>query len=202
MMYPKNSWGLLPNCMDIQYPPKVLDACMYVGFSTKHNHSVWKSEKKSHSTMRAKRATFTFWVDKSSLKMPKMVNLTSFCRWYFLADFQTLWGSECKSDTGHPKCLLVSGYCPILVTTSGGGKCQLCIEEMSWSGLWNPFQRWLLGGLRPISFLMQQYSKATHIWCPVGQDWRRWSLRRWSPRNNSFPWRFAPGSAALNSGCP
>ena len=32
-------------------------------------HSVWKSLKKSHSTLRAKRATFTFWVDKSSLKM-------------------------------------------------------------------------------------------------------------------------------------
>ena len=28
-------------------------------------HGVWKSQKKSHSTMRAKRATFTFWVDKS-----------------------------------------------------------------------------------------------------------------------------------------
>ena len=28
-------------------------------------HYVWKSQKKSHSTLRAKRATFTFWVDKS-----------------------------------------------------------------------------------------------------------------------------------------
>ena len=28
-------------------------------------HSVWKSQKKSHSTLRAKRTTFTFWVDKS-----------------------------------------------------------------------------------------------------------------------------------------
>ena len=34
-------------------------------------HSVWKSQKKSHSALRAKRATFTFWVDKSWLKMPK-----------------------------------------------------------------------------------------------------------------------------------
>ena len=31
-------------------------------------HSVWKSQKKSHSTLRTKRATFT---NKSSLKMPK-----------------------------------------------------------------------------------------------------------------------------------
>ena len=29
-------------------------------------HGVWKSEKKSHSTLRAKRVTFTFKVDKSS----------------------------------------------------------------------------------------------------------------------------------------
>ena len=28
-------------------------------------HGVWKSQKKSHSTLRAKRARFTFWVDKS-----------------------------------------------------------------------------------------------------------------------------------------
>ena len=31
-------------------------------------HSVWKSQKKYHLTLRAKRATFTFWVDKSWLK--------------------------------------------------------------------------------------------------------------------------------------
>ena len=41
-------------------------------------HSVWKSHKKSHSTIQEKRATFTFWVDKSALKMPKMVNLATF----------------------------------------------------------------------------------------------------------------------------
>ena len=41
-------------------------------------HSVWKPQKKSHSTLRAKRATFTFWVDKSSSKMPKIVHLASF----------------------------------------------------------------------------------------------------------------------------
>ena len=37
-----------------------------------------KSHKTSKSRMRAKRATFTFWVDKSSLKKQKMVNLASF----------------------------------------------------------------------------------------------------------------------------
>ena len=43
-----------------------------------HNHSVWKSPKKSHSILRAKRATLGFWMDKSSLKMPKMVHLATF----------------------------------------------------------------------------------------------------------------------------
>ena len=82
-------------------------------------HSVWKSQKKSHSALRAKRATFTFWVAKSSLKMPKMVNLAIFWKlvacsqavlpdiftrqklvenagiekfkWDILSDFETLW---------------------------------------------------------------------------------------------------------------
>ena len=34
-------------------------------------HGVWKSQKKSHSILRAKWARFTFWVDKSFLKMSK-----------------------------------------------------------------------------------------------------------------------------------
>ena len=37
-------------------------------------HGVWNSQKKSHSSLRAKRATFTFWVNKSLFKMPKMVH--------------------------------------------------------------------------------------------------------------------------------
>ena len=43
-------------------------------------HGVWKSQKKSHSILRAKRATFTFWVDKSSLKMPKMIHFDEFLK--------------------------------------------------------------------------------------------------------------------------
>ena len=34
--------------------------------------------RKSHSSLRPKRATFTFWVDESSLKMPKMVHFGEF----------------------------------------------------------------------------------------------------------------------------
>ena len=48
------NWNCMSKCTKIekksnQSPPIV--------------HSVWKSQKKSHSTLRAKRATFTFWVD-------------------------------------------------------------------------------------------------------------------------------------------
>ena len=38
---------------------------------SKLQYGVWKSQKKSHSTLRAKRATLTFWVDKSLLKCQK-----------------------------------------------------------------------------------------------------------------------------------
>ena len=43
-------------------------------------HGVWKSQfKKSHSTLRAKRAMFTFWVDKNQSKNAKNgLFLTSF----------------------------------------------------------------------------------------------------------------------------
>ena len=41
-------------------------------------HNVWKSTKKSHLKLRAKRATFTFWVDKSWLKCQKWSILTRF----------------------------------------------------------------------------------------------------------------------------
>ena len=44
-------------------------------------HIVWKSPKKSHSWLRAKRAMFTFWVDKSSLKMPKMAYFGEFLKY-------------------------------------------------------------------------------------------------------------------------
>ena len=79
--------------------------------------------KRSHSTLRAKRATFTFWIDKSSLKMPKNSQFRKFWenwrsgqamlpdrsflvgqklvenanieffKWDILSHFQTLWRS-------------------------------------------------------------------------------------------------------------
>ena len=39
---------------------------------------------KSHSILRAKRATFTFWVDKSWLKIPKMVHFGEFLKTWSL----------------------------------------------------------------------------------------------------------------------
>ena len=60
-VYPDNTWWPSDSLL-------VRKECL------RHWHSVWKSPKKSHSLLRAKRATFTFWVDKSSLKMPKLKN--------------------------------------------------------------------------------------------------------------------------------
>ena len=46
----------------------------------------WKSYKKSHSTLRAKRATFTFWKDKRSLKNAKY---DPFWRLFYKQCYQT-----------------------------------------------------------------------------------------------------------------
>ena len=46
-------------------------------------HSVWKSQKKSLA-IRAKQDTFAFWVDKRSLKMPKMINFGDFWKTWSL----------------------------------------------------------------------------------------------------------------------
>ena len=51
---------------------------------TFYRHGVWKSQKKSHSKLRARRATFTFWVDKSSLEMPKMAHFGEFLKAWIL----------------------------------------------------------------------------------------------------------------------
>ena len=43
--------------------------------------------KKSHSTLRAKRAMVTFWVDKSSFKLPKMSQFSEFLKtWSLLSN--------------------------------------------------------------------------------------------------------------------
>ena len=52
-----------------------------------HTSQCLKMPKKSHFTLRAKRATFTFWVDKSSLEMPKMVNFSSFWKMRHFEEF-------------------------------------------------------------------------------------------------------------------
>ena len=46
-----------------------------------------KIPKKYHSMLRAKRATFTFWVDKSSLKMLKMVYFGKFLKMRLFEEF-------------------------------------------------------------------------------------------------------------------
>ena len=57
----------------------------------KQYHSVWKSQRKSHSTLRAKRAMFTFWVDKSSLIVPKISQFQIVKIMRHFGWFQTMW---------------------------------------------------------------------------------------------------------------
>ena len=69
--------------------------CLILGLkhAFRHNNLI-------NSTLRAKRATFTFWLDKSSLKMPKIGQFDEFLvenakmdkfKLDILGDFQTMW---------------------------------------------------------------------------------------------------------------
>ena len=71
-----------------------------------NNQSVWKSHKKSHSTLRAKRATFTFEVDKSWLKMPKIIKYSKFLK---------IWSLRSNSVTRE----FSNNFCPIKSDLSG-----------------------------------------------------------------------------------
>ena len=93
MMYPKNSWGLLPNCMDIQYPPKVLEACMYVGFSTKQNTQCLKAIEKVAFNIASEASYVYIFVDKRSLKILKCC----ICGQTVLPD-RTKIGEKCRNS--------------------------------------------------------------------------------------------------------
>ena len=77
-----NSWSL--SLMVVVFPTRLISkAFIHNGLfnfckKISKNHGVWKSQNKSHSTLRAKWAMLTFWMDKSKLKMPKMVHLGEF----------------------------------------------------------------------------------------------------------------------------
>ena len=58
-------------------------------------HDVWKSRKKSHLTLRAKRATVTIWVDKSWLKTPSFLKSQT-CGQTVLPDRSFLIGQKRK----------------------------------------------------------------------------------------------------------
>ena len=59
-------------------------------------HGVWKSQKKSHSTLRAKRATFTFYVDKKFIKKCQ--------KWSIMASF---WKAKACGQTVLPDRLVL-----------------------------------------------------------------------------------------------
>ena len=82
-----------------------------------------KITEKSHSTLRAKRATFTFWVDKSSLKVPKIVHF---------GEFLKTWSFRSNSVTRHVT----------FNRTKIGGKCQ-----NSNATFWGIFKQCERGGI-------------------------------------------------------
>ena len=68
-------------CLMVQPSVAGWKQCFYgCGKTLNKTENDSKSQKKSHSALRAKRATFTFWVDKSALKMPKMENFCEFLK--------------------------------------------------------------------------------------------------------------------------
>ena len=74
------------------------------------HHGVWKSQKTTHTTLRAKRATFTFWVDKSWLKMPKMVHFGKFLKtWSLRSNSVTRQVSFNRTKIGG-KCDILSNF--------------------------------------------------------------------------------------------
>ena len=77
-------------------------------------HSGWKSQKKSHSTLRAKRATFTFWVDKSSLKMPKKIHFGEFLKTRILPSNSVTRQVTFNREKNGRKCQNINNQCDIL----------------------------------------------------------------------------------------
>ena len=89
-------------CGSVQKNQDTLTKYFFTSSCSLQSYGVWKSQKKSHSTLRAKRATFTFWDDKVNQKWS---NLASFRKPItcgqtvspdksnetFLGDFQTTW---------------------------------------------------------------------------------------------------------------
>ena len=76
----------------------------------------WKSQKKSHSILRAKRVTFTFWVDmdKRSLKMPKMGAFWRLFEYLKLSAercYQTEIGGKCQNWKMRHFFLVIFNYC-------------------------------------------------------------------------------------------
>ena len=77
-------WSINCSIFNLFFRSNNGDGSQFATFSIKMNtsgllHGGWKSQKKSHSTLQAKRATFT-WVDKKWLKWPKMTNFDEFLK--------------------------------------------------------------------------------------------------------------------------
>ena len=97
---------ICPFCPYFQFCPYYCHFCPYCIICPYcHFSRCLKITKKYHSTLQAKRATFTFWVDKSSLKMPNMVHFCEFLETW------SLWSNSVTRQVSFNR-------------TKIGGKCQ------------------------------------------------------------------------------
>ena len=105
--------------------------------------------KKSHSTLRAKRATFTFWMNKSLLKMPKIVNFGDF------------WKPEACGQTVLPGMSLLIAQKP---RVSGIGENR--VNNPIWPQA-SGFEK-----LAKIDYFWHFYSTFVHSKCKRSSQWR------------------------------
>ena len=115
---------------------------------------VWDSiTKKSHLILQAKRATFTFWVDKSSLKMAIMIHFDEFLR---------IWRFRLNSVTRQLN----------FITTKVGWKCQNWKTQMR---LFGDFQTlWLRQSIHENSNFRFLVSKALKAFSPARKSITTW----------------------------
>ena len=92
----------------------VLHTWMVYWFNPPYDTVVEKSQKKSHTTLRAKRATFTFWVDNSSLKMPKKIHFGEFLKTRILPSNSVTRQFTFNRGKNGRKCQNINNQCDIL----------------------------------------------------------------------------------------
>ena len=106
-------------------------------------HCVWKSQKKSHSILRAKRAKFTVWVDKSWSKMPKMVHFgDSLKTWSLRSNSVTRQGQHFLENVENAKCDFLSDFQTLWAVISIGNSSVVYYQDCAKWDKKLPIENW------------------------------------------------------------